>query len=300
MSDRILMAGATVPMLCGMCALVLMQRVPGVRMPGGGPRAAAAAARATTDARRAPTKPWVGVVIATHTAELASDTPARVTRVFVRTGARVRAGDPLVQFDASQSQTAVGMANAQLSQRVSEESRAQVRVEAAERQLERLRTGATWLSEQELDQAKTEARMASADLQSARAAVGVGRAQLQQQVLQSKRRTLSAPFAGTVVELGIDPGDSVTPGQLLMRVLSDEREVRFAAPAEELPTQGSAGRVLIKLSGSDVVVAAEISALRPELDPSAQLVFASVPLPGVLPQPERFMPGAPVQVFLAP
>jgi multidrug efflux pump subunit AcrA (membrane-fusion protein) len=183
---------------------------------------------------------------------------------------------------------------------VSEESRAQVRAEAAERQLERLRTGATWLSAQELDQAKTEARMAGADLQSARAAVGVGRAQLQQQVIQSKRRTLHAPFDGKVVELGIDPGDSVTPGQLLMRVLSDEREVRFAAPPNELPPAGSAGRVLIKLSGTDVVVAAEISALRPELDPSAQLVFASVPLPGVLPQPERFMPGAPVQVFLAP
>lgn len=307
MSDRALITGALVPMLLGALAMILLQRAPvaqSVNAPNlptnGAPGSRITSLLPATELRPAVAsqKAWVGVVVPSNTAELAADADGRITQVFVNTGARVKAGDKLLQFDPSDQQNAVGVANAQLSQRVSDLSKAQARADAASKQLARLRPGAMWLSAQELDRAQAELQIANAELSAARAAVGVGQAQLRQQRLVADRRMLTAPFAGTVVDLGVDPGDSVRAGQVVMRILSDGREVRFAYPPGTMPEKG-ARNVVVELDGTNVSVAAQVSSTRPEVDPSAKLAIATVPLPTGLPQTDRFMPGSTVQVFLA-
>lgn len=309
MSDRALIAGASLPMLCGAIAMMLLQRAPVVQssvsqpqsdQKRGGANGPNAAALPGTELRP-PTssqKAWVGVVVPSNTAELAADTDARIVRVFVNTGAHVSIGDKLLQFDPTDSQNAVGVANAQLSQRISDQARAQARVDGAAKRLNRLRAGATWLSAQELDSANSELQVAQAELQAARAAVGASQVQLRQSRVVAERRTLVAPFGGTVVDLGVDPGDSVKAGQVVMRILSEGREVRFAYPAGQLPETG-ARNVIVELEGSHVSLPGRVTATRPEVDPSARLVIATVPLPANLPQSEHFLPGSPVQVYLA-
>ena len=294
MSDRVLIAGATVPLLCGVAALVLLQRAPGIRV---GHAKAADVSAGPVVAGHAVSKRWVGVVVAGSTAELAANADGRVQTVFVRTGQRVKAGDRLLQFDAADSANSVGMAHAQVNQRMSELSRSQARAQAAETQLKRLKAGETWLSKQELDEAVAEARMADADLASARAAVGVSRLQLSQQKLRATRQTLTAPFAGTVVAIEVDAGGSVVAGQTVLRMSSEDRQVRFAFPPNDLPKRGEQ-RVTVQLIGTESKVQTTVSAVRPELDPSAQLVFATAPLPAALPDAARWIPGAAVQVWL--
>jgi RND family efflux transporter MFP subunit len=296
MSDRPLIAGASIPIFIGIVALVLLQRVPGTHAAklDRSPAAARAAASGGDES-----KAWIGVVVAGSTAELAANAEGRVENVFVRTGAKVRPGDRLMQFDPRDSANSVGMANAELDQRVSELSRSQARAQAASNQLKRLNAGATWLSKQELDVAVADARMAEAELQSARANVGASRIQLNQQRLRATRQTLTAPFAGTVVALDVDAGDSVTAGQIVLRILSEDRQVRFAFPAGAMPAQGPR-QVSIRLSGSTTEVQSTVSSIRPELDPSAQLVFGTAPLPAALSEDSRWIPGAAVQVWLAP
>jgi HlyD family secretion protein len=290
MTDRLLLACAGVPMLCGIALVGLLQRSP------------AAPARATHaprpleagDLRLAEggEMPWIGVVVAGSTAELAAEADGRVAAVFVQSGARVAAGDKLVQLDEAESSSEVGIASAELGQRRSELARAAARSDAARTKLERLREGAAWLSKQELEAAIAEARIADAELRAARAGVGMGRAHVSQQRLRRERRLLTAPFAGTVVSLEADPGDSVVAGQIVLRVLSDDRQVRFAFPPGEL----SERQVAITLQGTPLAVLADIATLRPEIDPSAQLVFATAALPPRLPDAERWIPGAPVLV----
>lgn len=306
MSDRALITGASVPMICGALAMILLQRAPvvqSVNSPDLKPSASGSSTSVlpATEIRPAvgSTKAWVGIVVPSNTAELAADTDGRIVNVFVTTGARVMAGAKLLQFDPSDSQNAVSVASAQLSQRVSDVARAQARVDAASKNLSRLRSGAMWLSQKELDQANAELQVANAELAAARAAVGASQAQLRQSRMVAERRTLLAPFAGTVVDLGVDPGDSVRAGQIVMKILSDGREVRFAYPPGDLPDQG-ARNVVVELEGSQASVLAQVSATRPEVDPSAKLVIATVPLPAGLPQSERFLPGSPVRVFVAP
>jgi len=245
---------------------------------------------------------WVGVVVAANTAELAATADGRVDKVFVHTGDTVAKGDRLVQFDASENTSSVHMANAQLRERASELSRFQARAAAAATRLSRLREGATWLSKQELDTAVAESNVAEAELQAARANVGVSRIALKQQRMRATRQTLTAPFAGTVIALGVDSGDSVTASQIVMRILSGERQVRFAFPPGEVAfDRHPAPRVALQLQGSHERVFAQVDAVRPEVDPSAELVFATAPLPpaAAMPDATRWIPGAPVAVTLA-
>jgi multidrug efflux pump subunit AcrA (membrane-fusion protein) len=140
--------------------------------------------------------------------------------------------------------------------------------------------------------------MANAELQAARASVRMSRARVEQQRIQLSRKVLSAPFSGTIVGLEVDPGDSVGAGQILMRVHSDVRQVRFAFPEGAFdPSANPALR--IKLTGSNAFTIARVSSVRPELDPSAALVFGTASLPDELPDPARWIPGASVEVSLA-
>ncbi len=295
MSDRLLLSLASVPMLCSIGGLVLLQRAAPLRLTTG-PLAAApvAAEAAVTHSAR----PWVGVVVAEYTAELAADTEGRVADVFAKTGAHVEAGEKLLQLDGAAVSSAVGMAGAELEERLSEVSRAEARAAAAKSKLGRLHQGEAWLSQQEMDTAKSEVQVANAELRAARASARVSRARVDQQRLQLDRKSLVAPFAGTIVGLEVDPGDSVGPGQLLMRVHSDVRQVRFAFPEGALDL-ASNPPVRIKLSGTNTSTVARVSFVRPELDPSAALVFGTAALPTELPDPTRWLPGASVEVTRA-
>lgn len=294
MSDRTLIAAATVPVLCGLALLVLLSRVPATAMnaqTGAQPPQAERAPSAADDSS------WVGVVVAANTAELAANAPGRVDKVFVHTGDSVKQGERLLQFDTSETVSSVHMANAQLRERASELSRSQARANAASTRLSRLRAGATWLSKQELDSAVAEANVAQAELQAARANLGVSRIALKQQRMRATRQTLTAPFAGTVIALGVDTGDSVSAGQIVMRILSRDRRVRFAFPPGELGSADTGPRhVSLRLAGTQHDVVSQVDSIRPEVDPSAQLVFATAPLPEALPDPLRWIPGAPVAV----
>jgi multidrug efflux pump subunit AcrA (membrane-fusion protein) len=277
-------------MLGGVALVALLQRPPADKLPA--PHAANLAPNADTQLAQPAPAPWIGVVVAGNTAELAADVDGRVTELFVTSGARVTAGDKLLQFDQSESATAVGIASAELGQRRSDLSRAEARAEAASAKLERLRANAAWLSKEELEAALSEARVADAELRAAKAGVGMGRAQVSQQRLFRERRTLTAPFTGTVVTLDVDPGDSVVAGQVVLRIASDDRQVRFALP----PGEPAPRQVAITLQGTALAVESEVASLLPEIDPSAQLVFATAALPAGLPESQRWIPGAPVQV----
>ena len=292
MSDRLLIASAGVPIFCGITALLFLQRVPGTPL---APRAALAAPSLQSAPLLDANPGWTGVVVAGSTAELAANASGRIESVFVRTGQSVHEGERLLQFDRSESESSVGMANAQLSQRASELTRSEARAQAARDQLGRLRVGQAWLSKQELDRAVAEVRVADAELSAARASLGASRIQLVQQRFRARLQTLTAPFAGTVVALDVNTGDSVTAGQVVLRILSEDRQVRFAFPAGALPISGTQ-RVSIVMPGSASEVQTVVSSVRPEVDPSAQLVFATALLPAGLPQSARWIPGASVRV----
>jgi RND family efflux transporter MFP subunit len=290
MSDRTVLALATVPMITGALLLVALQRVPPVRVSASAN--SSGGRHSASDAREAPA--WPGVVVAGHTAELAAEHDGRVEKVWVSAGARVTKGQPILQVDLGDSGHAEELADAELGQRRSEVVRAQASYEDARAKRERLEAGGSWISAREIESARAAERMARADLSAARAGVGMGRARRAQQKLRTRRHTLEAPFDGVLVSCDVDPGDSVAAGQVLARVITDDRQVRFAFPREQLPAKPNM-EVVLSLPGG--VTKARVENMQPEVDPSAQMIFATAAPPEGGPP---LLPGTRVEVRLAP
>jgi RND family efflux transporter MFP subunit len=292
MSDRFVISLATIPMISGVVLLGLLQR-PAVSQVsasrGPSPRSAASA---HTESRIAP---WVGVVSAGNNAELAAEFEGRVTHVWVKSGQHVNQGDKLLEIDPAEIATTVGVAGAELSQHRSDVQRAEARLEATRTRLKRLEEGGKWLSAQELDVARTEVRVAEADLSAARSSVTMGRARLAQQQLRQEKHRIEAPFSGTLVSIEVDEGDSVSAGQILARVISADRVIRFALPRTDVAEQALT-EVSVRLKGQQGALRATVRTVRPEVDSAAQLVFASAALPDAVRDLPSWMPGSVVEV----
>lgn len=292
MSDRVTFGLASIPMFTGVLLVGLLQRPPPVELD----EAATARNRAVESVTGRSTKPAVGVVTAGQTADLSAGFDGKLTELFVQTGTRVRPGQALLEIDPSIAQISVDLARAELGQRRSEAQRARARLEEARGKFARYTQGATWLAEQDVASAKSAMRMAEADLNAAYAAVDMVRAKLKQQKIYTERHKLVAPIAGTVIVSDVGPGDSVTSGQVLARVVSDDREVRFALPRESLPASSDKFEVLVQSKADNSQVRASVSSVKPEIDSSAQMVFATANLPPELMGALAFMPGTPVTV----
>lgn len=293
MSDRFVISLATIPMISGVLLLGLLQR----------PAASQVSVAARTPTRAldstrsdAQASHWVGVVSAGSNAELAAEFEGRVTHVWVKAGQQVKQGDKLLEIDPADIATTVGVAGAELGQHRSDLERAEARLEAARLREKRLEEGGKWLSATELDAARTEARVAEAELSAARSAVAMGRARLAQQKLRADKHRIEAPFSGTLVSIEVDEGDSVNPGQLLARVISNDRVIRFAMPRAAL-AERPLPSVLVRLKGQTGALEARVDAVRPEVDSAAQLVFARAELPEAVRELPSWMVGSVVEVM---
>jgi HlyD family secretion protein len=166
-----------------------------------------------------------------------------VREVLVREGERVRAGQLLVRLDADEPAAALAQAQAALAQAT---ARARTTLEQAElayrqaaRDLERARAlhaqGA--VSTRDLEVATRESAAARAELDAVRArsaaagAAGplaeVARARAAVEAARARvgDTRVTAPAEATVLVRAVEPGDAVTPGQVLL-------ELALAGPAE--------------------------------------------------------------------
>lgn len=145
----------------------------------------------------------VGVVVARpgHVAVLAAPAATRVARVFVATGAMVKVGDPLIEFEQAPFEAAAQSAEATLA--------------AAERTLAR----ATRLADAGVLPRK-EADIAASDLAAARLVALTARRARELSVLH-------APIAGAVTRISATLGASVDPSVPLVEV-TDSRALDVA------------------------------------------------------------------------
>jgi RND family efflux transporter MFP subunit len=294
MSDRLIVSLAAVPMLSGALLLIAFQRAPAIKAkaPKRAPTVLATQGSADPLVRQSR---WVGVIVAGDSAELAAEQDGTVTDVWIEAGTRVKSDQSILQIDSTDATSAVGMADAELAQRSSEVARAAARFEEASSKLRRLKDGGSWIADHEIERAGAEVRMAEAELRAARSAVQMGRAKASMQRARAARFKLKAPFAGTLVSCDVDPGDSVRAGQVLARVMSDDRHVRFALP----PGEHARGEVVVSdpLTGRSFMT--RITSVKPEVDTSAQLVFVTAALPPDVARGGEWLPGTSVQVTLA-
>ena len=187
----------------------------------------------------------------------------QVTQIFVKSGARVKDGASLFQIDPRRQQAAVASQQAEVSAK-------EASVAFARQQLQRSselhKAGA--ISRQELEAAETALRTAEADLKALQA-------QVQQQQVQLRYYTVTAPTSGIVGDVPVRVGNLVTPQTVLTTIDQNELlEIHVNVPIERAGELKSGLPIRVLASdGQQTLMTTAVSFVSPHVDNQTQSIL---------------------------
>jgi RND family efflux transporter MFP subunit len=190
-----------------------------------------------------------------------------VTRVLVRSGDRVAAGQPIVQIDPDKQQASVASLQATRAAR-------QADVEYARQQHARLQKlfDAGAVSKQELEQAETAERTAIAQLEAAEAGIKESQVEL-------GYYRVRAPVAGVVGDVPVRNGDRVTTSTIITTIDKPQGLEAYVSVPLERATAVRPGLTLELLDDAGAVTARNpITFIAPRADDATQSVLVKAQL----------------------
>jgi RND family efflux transporter MFP subunit len=234
--------------------------------PGGGPgggmppmpvKVAALAPTAVDDASE-----YVGSVKSFASTVVKPQVDGIVTRIYVRSGARVKAGAPIVQIDPRRQAATV---SSQDAARAAQEANVAYAKQQLARAKELFAVGAN--SRQDLEQAETNYNTAVAQLNSLDARVAQEKVTLQYyQVV--------APAAGIVGDVPIRTGDRVTPDTTLTTIDQNQSlEVYVSVPLERASALKMGLPIDVLDSEGNKLTSTTVSFISPRVDDQTQSVL---------------------------
>jgi RND family efflux transporter MFP subunit len=214
------------------------------------------------------TSEYVATLKSRDSAVIMPQVEGQITNIYVRSGARVAPGTPLMQIDPAKQQATVKTQEDTLAAK-----RAEVEWAKEEYQRNSGLYEARVISKQALDQSKTALDQALAQLQALQA-------QVRQETVQLHYYRVTAPSSGIVGDIPVRVGDRVTTTTVLTTVdKPGSLEVYVYVPIERssqlkpnLPVQ------IIDQSG-DVIAESRVNFVSPQVDSTTQTVLAKAPIP---------------------
>ena len=217
----------------------------------------------------APSVHATGIVRSRAAADLAAAVAGRLQWV-AEPGTAVTAGQVVARLDTRE----LSLARAEQAARV---KRAEVNLQALERELTRLRASGNAVPRFNVDQAQANRDIAEADLQ-------VARALLAQTNDQLSRSRLTAPFAGVVSDRVHRAGEEVGRGEVIARIVNpDELEIRMFVPLRHVRAVQPGHEV--DVVGDNREFTAKVSSIVPAGDPRTQsfeVLIKAPPVDGLL------------------
>jgi RND family efflux transporter MFP subunit len=213
----------------------------------------------------APSVHATGIVRSRAAADLAASVAGTLQWV-AEPGTAVSPGQLVARLDTRE----LALARAEQAARV---KRAEVNLQALERELTRLRASGNAVSRFNVDQAESNRDLAEADLQ-------VARALLAQTDDQLGRSRLTAPFAGVVSDRVRRAGEEVGRGEVIARIVNpDELEIRLFVPLRHVRAVQPGHAVQVKADQREFT--ATVSTIVPAGDPRTQSFEVLVKAPPV-------------------
>ena len=187
----------------------------------------------------------------------------QITQILVKSGDRVRQGAPLMQIDPRRQQAAV---SSQEAERAAREAAVAFARQQAQRAGELFTAGA--ISRQELEQAETALRTAEANLRALSA-------QVQQQQVQLRYFTVTAPTAGIVGDVPVRVGNQVSPQTMLTTIDQNETlELNVSVPIERAGELRSGMPIqILENDGAQPLATTAIDFISPRVDDQTQSVL---------------------------
>lgn len=157
-----------------------------------------------------------GKVEAKTKVDISADITGRITRLYVREGDLVEAGQLLVQIDPAQYQSAVSRAEAFLASSEANLLQSRANMDQAKRQMDRSlsiqQTNPDLIAREVVEQAQQQYEVSLATFQANQAAVDQARASLQEAKDNLAKTRLFSPISGRVVRLAVEEGEVAVPG----------------------------------------------------------------------------------------
>lgn len=191
-----------------------------------------------------------------------------VTRISVKSGDRVRAGQPILQIDSSRQRAAV--ANLE-SLRVAREADLAYARREAERQKSLYEAGAS--SARDAEQAQTELKTAEAQLRAVEE-------QIREQTVELAYYDVTAPTGGVVGDVPVRVGDRVTNSTVLTTIdTGGGLELYIHVPVRNADDLRRGLTVHVLDDRGSPLSETVIDFVSPQVDENTQTVLAKAPLP---------------------
>ncbi|MCU0655267.1 MAG: efflux RND transporter periplasmic adaptor subunit [Polyangiaceae bacterium] len=234
-----------------------------------------------------------GTIESQREAAVGFDLVGRLSAVLVDEGARVTLGQELARLETDQAQadlrsaqTGVGAARSSLQRLAAEEERARALLATAEREATRMRSlsDAGVVPGQQSDEASDRLRVARAELDrvlaqrsEATRGIDVARGGAEQRRVAMVRATLLAPFEGLVTRRLREPGDTVTVGSTVLRIVDTNRVYVNAAVDETmLPLLAADQPAAISFPGTGAALKGRVSRISWEADRQTHEILVEV------------------------
>lgn len=160
--------------------------------------------------------------------DVQSDIMGRITELHVKEGDVVKKGQFLVRIDPTQSEAMASRARASVAQSLAQAAQQRAAMVQAQRAFERAKEIAAkdpnLMSQQQIEDAESQAKAAAELLRSAEFGVAQARANLQQAEDQLSKTIIRAPMDGVVTRLRIEVGEMAivgmqnNPGSVLLTI----------------------------------------------------------------------------------
>jgi HlyD family secretion protein len=148
--------------------------------------------------------------------DIASDLSGKITKLAVKEGQMVTAGQFLLQIDPTNYQAAVDRAEASIASSRAQLAQAQANLEQSKKSYDRSagikKQNAQLIAEEQLEQLKTAVDVNTAIVESAKHAVDQAQAGLSDAKSSLEKTSLFAPMAGRVTRVVVEQGETAVPG----------------------------------------------------------------------------------------
>ncbi len=199
------------------------------------------------------TESSVGTVQAVRETTIASKLLSRVMEMNIKAGQAVKKNDVLMRLDETdlrarlqQAKSSVAMAEATNNQAGADEKRLGTLIKS------------NAISQQEYDKSVTKLKSSNAELKRAQEAVNES-----QSILDYA--TVLSPMDGTVIDKKVDVGDTVVPGQVLIKLFDPTRMQMVASVRESLAYKLKVGQDIgVKVDTLNLICSGTVSEIVPE------------------------------------
>ena len=253
---------------------------------------------AAVETRRLPSERILsGTVTARTTGAVSARLPGHIREIRVREGDSVQAGQVIAIIDARDADSAIKQAEAGRDEARAALPEADAAIASATAQTELARVtfrrmqelkASKSITEQEFDEAQARLRLAESQIKMAEARKFQTRERIRQADeavsrarLQETYATVTAPFAGIVLERKAEPGTFASPGMPVV-ILERAGDYRLEVPVEESLLKGlkPGQRVTVELDSTREL---PISEILPSLNAQTRtaIVRINLPIPGL-------------------